>query len=86
MTTNEEQLALRKAIDAMPPLRFAFDAEQRAMLLQHYTGMAMQAALQRTGGWLSHTTADECVAAADETIRAIERFYTLAITPSRGHG
>lgn len=84
--TDDEQLALRKAIDAMPPLRFMFDADQRAMLMQHYTGQAMQATLHRTAGQLTTGNADLCVAAADEAIKAIERFYTLAITPSRGHG
>jgi flavin-binding protein dodecin len=90
---NEEQHALAAAIAQANDSRRAmvvFDSEGRGMLLHHFTGQAMQALIEpgrlspRTA--FNEHTADEAVRIANETVSAIERFYSLAITRTHGRG
>jgi hypothetical protein len=93
-----EQQALAEAMakaapagDGQPRQVMAiFDGESRGMLLHHFTGLAMQSLIDpgrlsaRTS--FNPLTADEAVRIANETVSALERFYSLAATRTHGNG
>lgn len=94
-----ERQALNDAIDraaaaiAPPPLLpppLHFDPETRAGLLHHFTGLVMSARVKHlmTLGGIGYTQydADQAVNAANETVMALERHYTLALAKVRGNG
>ncbi len=84
-----EQEALAQAIgqqQASNDTALVFNAADRGQMLIHFTGLAMQATITTNNFGYNRPSADEAVRMANETILAIERFYTLAATRTRGNG
>lgn len=91
MSMNEERKAVGQAIDATvkreQPAPIRFGAEQRNMLLQHYSGLAMHACLRdhRVEDFLDRH-ADRCVDIANMTVNALERHANLEAAKVQGNG
>lgn len=91
MSMNEERKAVGQAIDATvkreQPAAIRFDPEQRNMLLQHYSGLAMQARfIAHPNALFDNRAADACVHYAAELVNALERHANLEAAKVQGNG
>lgn len=91
MSMNEERKAVGQAIDATvkreQPAPIRFDAEQRNMLLQHYSGLAMQARfIAHPNVTFDYRAADACVRYASELVDGLERHANLEAAKVQGNG